>query len=248
MSAIGPETIYRRRGTDHLGFLGAKLRDLLGYSTLAYELIQNADDAPNTTSMSFDVRDDALIVDNNGSFADCNSLEEFECPWKRDPAKNRMCDFHRFQNVASGDKREEANTTGAFGIGFTAVYQITDQPQLVSSNRHWTICEDRPEEERIAECIGCEVCHAPTIPNTRFILPWASPPETILRKKLRVSCVNKEVPGEVFEELQRSIPTAMLFLKKLTAISLLRNGRVIRRFERFVDGNSLTLTDNQQKS
>src|SRR5215475_13193487 len=58
------------RGIDYLGDLGAKLRDLQGDRTLAYELIQNADD-PTATSMCFDVTNEALIVDNDGTFSDC---------------------------------------------------------------------------------------------------------------------------------------------------------------------------------
>ena len=38
---------YLSRGIDYLGDLGAKLRDLQGYKTLANELIQNADDVPD---------------------------------------------------------------------------------------------------------------------------------------------------------------------------------------------------------
>jgi hypothetical protein len=39
------------RGIDYLGDIGAKLRDLRGYRSLAHELIQNADDATNATRM-----------------------------------------------------------------------------------------------------------------------------------------------------------------------------------------------------
>ena len=53
------------RTIDYLGDLGAKLRDLQGYRTLAHELIQNADDAP-ASWMSFDIRQDALVLDNDG--------------------------------------------------------------------------------------------------------------------------------------------------------------------------------------
>ena len=53
---------YLSRGIDYLGDLGAKLRDLQGYRSLAHELIQNADDAANATFMSFDVADDAGLV------------------------------------------------------------------------------------------------------------------------------------------------------------------------------------------
>jgi hypothetical protein len=57
---------FLSRGIEYLGDLGTKLRDLQGFRTLAHELIQNADDASDATSMVFDFRDDALIVHNDG--------------------------------------------------------------------------------------------------------------------------------------------------------------------------------------
>ena len=137
------ELIHLSRGMDYLGNLGAKLRDLRGLSTLTYELIQNADDATGASWMAFDVRDDALIVDNDGIFADCNHQELNACPWLTDESIAHRCDFHRFRLVASGDKREESGTTGAFGIGFLSVYQISDNPELISAGRHWILQEDR---------------------------------------------------------------------------------------------------------
>ena len=61
---------FLSRATDYLGDLGAKLRDLQGYATLAHELIQNADDAP-ASWMNFIIRTDALILDNDGVFSGC---------------------------------------------------------------------------------------------------------------------------------------------------------------------------------
>ena len=58
---------FLSRSIDYLGDLGAKLRDLQGYGTLTHELIQNADDAP-ASWMSFDIRQDALVLDNDGVF------------------------------------------------------------------------------------------------------------------------------------------------------------------------------------
>ena len=66
------------RSIDYLGELGAKLRDLQGYGTLAHELIQNADDAP-ATWMSFDIRQDSLVLDNDGVFSSCEDIEAPEC-------------------------------------------------------------------------------------------------------------------------------------------------------------------------
>ena len=128
---------FLSRGRDHLGSLGADLRDLQGFSTLAHELIQNADDAPGTTELVFKVQDDALIVENNGLFTDCGEATANACLWLEDEQHGHRCDFHRFRLVGSGDKRSEDETTGAFGIGFTAVYQITDNPQVISSGHHW---------------------------------------------------------------------------------------------------------------
>jgi len=118
------ESKYLSRGIDYLGDIGAKLRDLQGYRTLAHELIQNADDALTATDICFDIRENALIVENDGVFSDCNQIDEPECPWKSDDARGYRCDFHRFRHIAAGDKRGEVGTTGAFGIGFIAVYQI----------------------------------------------------------------------------------------------------------------------------
>ena len=158
-------TQFLSQGVDYLGFLSAKLQDLHGFHTLAKELIQNADDAPGATSVSFDMCDDALIVENDGVFGDCGQVEERRCSWKDDSSKGHLCDFHRFRAVASGDKRAEEDTTGAFGIGFIAVYYITDRPELISRGRHWIIRPEEPEERRIEQkMIGSTA-------GTRFRLP-----------------------------------------------------------------------------
>src|SRR5436190_1758743 len=112
MTPTNQEPLFFSRGIDYLGDLGAKLKDLQGYATLAHELLQNADDAHGVSTFAFDVRNDALLVENNASFSDCGQIGLSECPWKNDPAKGHRCDFHRFRRIASGDKRGQANTTG----------------------------------------------------------------------------------------------------------------------------------------
>ena len=229
------------RGFDYLGNLGEKLGNLQGYKTLANELVQNADDVSNATTILFDICDDALIVENDGVFSDCHRVEEDECPWKSE-TKGHMCDFHRFRTLAAGDKRSEAGTTGAFGIGFIAVYQITDRPELISNNRHWRVVEENPENSRIKICPGCEDCRAVDLPGTKFILPWAFDPKTVLREKLRVGAVAEDDPDRLFEELRNSIPLAMLFLKNLEKIEIKRNGDPKVGFKRQFMDNTLTIS------
>ncbi|SHF88484.1 hypothetical protein SAMN02745206_02848 [Desulfacinum infernum DSM 9756] len=237
---------FLSRGIDYLGDLGAKLRDLQGFRTLANELVQNADDVKSGVSkMTFNVSDDALIVDNDGVFSDCGKIERDECPWKEDPEKGHRCDFHRFRYVASGDKRAEEDTTGAFGIGFIAVYQITDRPELISAGRHWRLHEERPENERIEVCPGCKVCKDARLPPTRFILPWATDPQSFLREKLNAHAMTPAEIGSLFDELDRSLSPSMLFLKRLRTIELLRNGRIHKVFQRLDEGDSLILTDGE---
>jgi len=97
-----------KQTVDYGDFLRTLAADLTGGASLAYELIQNADDAPGVTQLTFDFRESGLHVKNDGSF--------------------RAEDFGRLQRLAGGGKRTEAETTGAFGVGFTSVYQITDHP------------------------------------------------------------------------------------------------------------------------
>ena len=140
---------------DYLGIIGTKLRDLTGYETLAHELIQNADDASKRDEkpaqwICFDIREDCLIVENDGIFTDCgHSTTRDTCLWKENPEIDQMCDFHRFRLIAGGDKRFQEGTTGAFGIGFISVYQITDSPILVSNGYRWEIHPERESNKRI---------------------------------------------------------------------------------------------------
>jgi hypothetical protein len=231
------------RGIDYLGDLGAKLRDLQGFATLAHELIQNADDADGAGHMAFDVTEEALVVDNDGTFTDCGHAEELECPWKDDPSRRYLCDFHGLRYVASGHKRERRGTTGAFGIGFISVYQATDRPELISAGRHWVLHEDKPESERIEVCEGCEFCQDAALPNTRFILPWVHDPDSPLRKALRAPALPAEAPTQLLEELKRSLPTAILFLKNLGTLEVLHEGKPVLRLQRLAEQDSLIVSD-----
>ena len=228
------------RSIDYLGDLGAKLRDLQGYGTLAHELIQNADDAP-ASWMSFDIRQDSLILDNDGVFSSCEDVEASECLRRTDDGTHR-CDFHRFRLIGSGDKRLQAGTTGAFGIGFISVYQLTDQPELISAGRHWTLHEERSEAERIRVCQGCTECRKSDLPGTRFIFPFARDEETPLRRELNAAPVPEDVAERLLEELERSLPVAMLFLKNLNEIRVKYEGSSLHTFERVVDDNMIIIS------
>jgi len=224
------ESEYLSLGAEYLGVLNAKLRDLRGFSTLANELIQNADDAPNATSIIFDLYDDVLVVENDGVFSDCGHMEEDECPWSNDPKIGHFCDFHRFRRTASGDKRNEENTTGAFGIGFISVYQITDRPELISNGRHWHIDPTAAESRRVRQVRDT------TVSGTQFRLPLAYDPDTKGRKALGVEAVKPEAIEGLLAELVASLPDSAVFLRKLEKIVLRRKGDDLLIIQRSVQG------------
>lgn len=244
LAALPDEDQFLSRRIDHLGDLGAKLRDLTGFATLARELIQNADDA-KARSISFDVRDEALVVDNSGVFSECEDVRSQECSWKDDPAIAHRCDFHRFRLIAGQDKRNEGDTTGAFGFGFTAVYQITDHPELISVGHHWIMREDQPEDRRIRQCPGCPACRAGDLPGTRFILPWARDPNTTIRNRLGAEPVSADTPDALLQDLERTIPTAILFLRHLDRVEVRENGRLRRSFERRPVEDGIRILDGE---
>ena len=216
---------YLSQGVSYLGFLSQQLGDLRGITTLAHELLQNADDSKDDTGklsatrITFDIRDDALIVSNDGVF--------------------REIDFERMRDVAGGSKRSESGdrTTGAFGVGFISVYQVTDRPEIQSAGRRWILHPDEEEGRRIT------VYRDPSITKdkgTVFKLPWAFE-DSQVRRKLDVSLVNRDSIDSFVDELKDSLPRAILFLKKLDNVSLLRNGKPVRRITRVKKENIIKI-------
>ena len=243
---------------DYLGIIGTKLRDLTGYETLAHELIQNADDASKRDEKSaqwicFDIREDCLIVENDGIFTDCgHSTTRDTCLWKENPEIDQMCDFHRFRLIAGGDKRFQEGTTGAFGIGFISVYQITDSPILVSNGYRWKIHPERESNKRIdvwtSQDDGWR--KKDEIEGTRFIFPWARKVDSRVRRLLRVPAVDEDIANTLFSVLLDVLPKALLFLRHINAIELKRNGKIVTCITRArkKQKNQVEIRDGDQTS
>jgi len=214
-------TVYLSQGIDYLGFLNAKLRDLRGWSTLLNELIQNADDARGTARLKIDVTDDALVVENDGLFSDCGAAGEDACRLDTVGDGRRCCDFHAFRRVAGGHKRVEEGTTGAFGIGFVSVYQVTDGPTLRSGNWYWKLFPDAEERRRIEGMYTAE-----RFPGTCFELPWARE-NTQLRVRLGLEPVPTDIVERMVPDLQSALVLAAPFLKHLTTLELRKRGQEV---------------------
>jgi hypothetical protein len=236
-------SIKRSRTVDHLGFIRQTLRELAGYSTLAFELIQNADDtdeAQRATRLRFDIRDEALWVEDDGGFTDCGDqdLSPDECLFYDE--HEHMCDFHSFRLPWGADKRLRDDTTGVFGIGFTAVYQITDRPEIISGTRCWVVDETAGPYDRISED-PVEPPHE----GTRIILPWARDSNSLFRRKVGAAAVPEDAKNRLRRALEESLPPAMLFLRHLQQIELALDGHVIRVFTREADGDEIVIKDGR---
>ena len=218
------EVEYLSQGVNYLGFLQTQLRDLQGIGTLAYELIQNADDVrtedgqPGASRITLDICDDALIVENDGAF--------------------RPRDFDRIRDIASGGKREEQGTTGAFGIGFISVYQITDAPEILSNGTHYRIRPEQQENRRI-EKRGADVV------GTQFRLPWATDPESKVRQGLRLDAVKLSHLDDFEREISKALSAGSLFLKQLKTLELKRNGLLVKSISREFDGDQLLIQEDE---
>jgi uncharacterized protein DUF3883 len=230
------------RGIDYVESIARMLKDLSGHASLAFELIQNADDAPGASAMSFDIRKSALIVWNDGRFSDCGDQLTLGPERCRDLARTgHRCDFHRFRLVSSGDKRGIADTTGSFGIGFTAVYQVTDTPQLISSGYHWILDELRPEDQRITVCAGCDACEEEG--GTRFVLPWARNSSSAFRQRTDSQPIDDDWIQSFVGTLEGTTATALLFLRKLNRIDIRIEGELDRSFTRQKSEDDVLIAD-----
>jgi hypothetical protein len=223
---MSDEPIYIEQSFDFLGSLERNLRDLQGYDTLAYELIQNADDVkdengkPAASRITFDIREDMLTIENDGVF--------------------RPIDFDRMTRLAGGGKRDEADTTGAFGIGFTVVYQITDTPEIYSSGLHWRFIPiDYPKNimQLKAETQG-----------TVFKLPYATNARSDTRLRLKQPAFDINKLDEFQNILCDAIFFAALFLKQLNVLEVKRDGKLIRQVIRTVINGQLHILDNGELS
>jgi hypothetical protein len=217
------------KNSDYLEDLARILESLGGLDTLVQELIQNADDA-QAASITFSLERDALVVDNTASFSDCGRQPERICPWKQQGG--RACDLHAFRLLSSASKRGEAGTTGAFGIGFSAVYQISDLPELISAGQHIVLDETLEPRQRARRCIrpGCRRDHRR--PGTRLILPWARESATALRTALRLDPVSDETIANLESALEETVPRALLFVRHLKTVEVRMSGSPDRLFER----------------
>jgi hypothetical protein len=223
------------RAIAHLGFIAEKLGDLHGPATVVNELLQNADDAPNATHVRFTVTDEGLEVWNDGEFARCDDPLDDDCAWLRD--RGNRCDFHSFRLVASRDKQRRDETTGAFGIGFTSVYQLTDHPVLISNGEHWTMDESAPELERIA--LGdFPTGHV----GTTFSLPWARA-ATDLRRELQQEPLDDAYVNGFPAVLTEAIPSALLFLKKVEHVEVVAGPSTVV-FTRQDEGDVRTISSS----
>jgi hypothetical protein len=233
-------TTTRSREDDHIGLISRTLRELTGFTTMVFELIQNADDTQTATCLRFDVRDEALWVEDDGGFTDCErqDLGVYACPFLDEPDGD-LCDFHSFRLFSSANKRRRENTTGAMGIGFTSVYQVTDRPELLSGRLHWVIDETKAQDERIVET-ELDTPHA----GTRFIFPWATDPSSDFRVRAAVAPAPADIDEQLLAALDAAVAPAMLFLRNLERIEVLHNGSLVRYVTRVAEGDQLLVDDN----
>jgi hypothetical protein len=205
---------------DLIGSIRGALAGLQGFDAMAFELIQNADDA-KASRILFDVRDDCLIVENDSEFSDCGRVAiDPECSWKEDgnpSGGHRACDFHAISTVSSANKTGESALIGRFGVGFVSVYQITDRPVIASGMTELLL-------DPAAE--GATVSSVHRVKGTRIRLPWATDSASPLRLRLPDFRLPPDAPSQMLEALLGAVGRALFFLRHVVEITVKRDGNI----------------------
>ena len=150
-----------------------------------YELLQNADDA-NATKVAIILKPDRLIFKHNGT-------KHFDITSEDD---ERVGDINSITGIGNSSKENTQNKIGKFGVGFKAVFQYTDTPEIYDDPFKFKI-EDlivpTPLEDDYPERNQGE---------TLFVLPFRDPKKSF---------------KEIMSRLE-SLKNPILFLRHLTKI------------------------------
>jgi len=241
MTGKAGEPITLSRAADHLGTLANILKDLGGGATLLNELTQNADDS-RAAQLKFTATARELVVHNTAVFSDCGDQRAPVCPWKVEG--RRACDLHSFRKVAGREKEGDSTVTGAYGVGFTAVYQVTDQPELITGKMHWILDELQPEHARVVVCQGgCRRDHGAA--GTTFFLPWVKK-STELRRALGQAALTDQDVDLLIAQMHEAAPAALVFLDHLRRLEVESPGRRPTIVERERQHDFVTVSVNDR--
>ncbi len=207
-------------GVDLPGAIHTLLQGYSGGISIVREMTQNADDPPGDDDrwLEFHFNPDALIIRNSTRF-------------HSDPDDPRKDDFKRITRVASGNKAFEHNkTTGAFGVGFVSVYQLTDNPILRSNGREVRFL---PEDGK------APTTSSPITDYTEFELPYRRA-ATKFGDRIGMPVIDDHWIESLLEhELPRELPYLLFFLRRLNRITIFRDNKCFYEVRRTMTSHTL---------
>ena len=232
------------RGSDYLGIIEATLRDLSGFGTLANELLQNADDAPDAVSMTFDLRDDALVIENDGEFRDCKRPDLPDCLWLVDPETDGRA--VRLPQLPEGRVRGTSATgRGRPGPSGSGSSPCIKSATTRSSSRPAATGSSATTFPRTSASGSAPGRNHDASPGTRFAPRHGlgTPSRSCGGDSTRASSRQPPTLDDVEREVIAALPTGILFLKKLASIEVRRRGKLVRRIERIAVDDRILVND-----
>lgn len=183
-----------------------KLFDYSGFVSIIKELIQNSDDSSKgeKVEIAIDFRDDKLILKNNTFFTNN--------------------DWEKIMIIASGNKEDDPNSTGRFGIGFTSVFKICDDFNIHSKGKSWKF------ELNTLDWIPYDEPRYQDVSVTEFEFFWRKK-ATRCGDEIRADVLTEENIAYFQKETIESIHKDIYFLNNVVTIEILENRKLKQKIE-----------------
>lgn len=141
-----------------------------------YELLQNADDA-NATEVSIILEKHKLIFKHNGT-------KHFDITDEND---KKVGDINSITGIGNSSKENTQNKIGKFGVGFKAVFQYTDKPEIYDDTFKFII------EDLIVPTL-IEHDYPERKPGeTLFVIPFRNPQKSFAEIKSRLETLKNPI-------------------------------------------------------
>lgn len=178
-NALHDARVIANKVFNQRAFRGVKPNVVDKYAETAhfvYELLQNADDA-NATEVTIILKADRLLFKHNGT-------KHFDITAEDD---ERVGDINSITGIGNSSKENTQNKIGKFGVGFKAVFQYTDTPEIYDDTFKFKI------EDLIVPTL-IEYDYPERQPGeTLFVLPFRNPQKSFAEIKSRLETLKNPI-------------------------------------------------------